>query len=267
MSHEPKIEIVEVTPDLARQWLGRNEGNRNVRQHQVNAYARDMREGRWQFNGDSIRIATDGTMMDGQHRLLACIKADRPFRTLVISGLPREAQDTMDAGAKRSAADQLKRRGVPNFALVAAVALKMIHWDTHGQRRSFTNITVTNAEIVEYCADQKFLDTLSLCIGYIRAIKAPPAVVGTCFCIFARIDLDAAIDFFDGMASGANLNPGNPILVLRERLSDLREQTGLTLNSERYIALFCRAWNHWRAGKKITIVKLPREDEAYPEPR
>lgn len=267
MFDEPKIEVLEVTPDLAHEWLGHNEGNRNVRSHQVNAYARDMREGRWQFNGDSIRIAADGTLLDGQHRLLAVIKAGIPIQAVVISGLPREAQDTMDAGAKRSASDQLRRRGVARAPIVAGVALKMIYWDKHKRRRSFSNITVTNAEIIDYCDDQEFLATVDLAGAYIKTVKAPPTVTAFCFCLFARIDPDAAIDFFDGLATGANLAPRNPILVLRDRLVDIHGHVGVVLNPERQIALFCRAWNTWRAGKPLGVLKVPHDKEAYPEPR
>lgn len=267
MLYEPKIEVLDVTPEMAHEWLGHNEGNRNVRQHHVSAYARDMREGRWQFNGDSIRIATDGTLLDGQHRLLAGIKADVPFRTVVISGLPPETQDTMDSGAKRTAGDQLKRQGIVNANLVAGVALKMIYWDKHQRRRSFSNSTVTNAEIIDYCRNREFLDTVHLAASYVKTVKAPPTVTAFCFCIFARIDTNAAIDFFDGLSTGANLAPRNPILVLRERLIDIHSQAGLVVSSERQIALFCRAWNYWRAGKPVGSLKVPHENEAYPEPR
>lgn len=268
MFDEPKIEILEVTPDLAREWLGQNEGNRNVRPTRVRAFARDIIEGRWQFNGDSIRRADDGTLLDGQHRLRAVIEAGKPIRAIVISGLPRETQDTMDAGAKRTVADQLKRHGIANSTFVASVATKMIHWDKYGRRRHLSGgTTMSNPEVIAYAADnESFLATLEVAHSYASRIKAPTSVTGLCFCVFARIDGSAAIEFFDALSTGANLPPRSPILLLRERLFDLHERVGVTASHGHYAALFCKAWNYWRTGRAMSQLKMT-ENESFPEPR
>ena len=65
------VQLVEITPELAHEWLGFNTHNRNIRQRIVTAYAADMTGGDWQWNGESIKFAEDGTLLDGQHRLAA----------------------------------------------------------------------------------------------------------------------------------------------------------------------------------------------------
>ena len=96
-----KPEVVTVTPEIAQEWATLNTRNRPVRYNKVAQFARDMAAGQWVLNGESIKIAVDGTFLDGQHRIYACIKADVPFETIVIRGLPVEAQDTIDTGISR----------------------------------------------------------------------------------------------------------------------------------------------------------------------
>lgn len=68
-----KIEIQEITPQKARTMLEMNTRNfRDVRPFRVDQYAKMMAEGRWELNGETIKIA-DNYLIDGQHRLLAAI--------------------------------------------------------------------------------------------------------------------------------------------------------------------------------------------------
>ncbi|MDP2620568.1 MAG: hypothetical protein Q8P46_10395, partial [Hyphomicrobiales bacterium] len=71
-----------ITPELAREWLEKtNRKNRPLSELKWTAYAVDMLEGRWQYNGDAIRFGSDGVLLDGQHRLMACVEAGIPFET------------------------------------------------------------------------------------------------------------------------------------------------------------------------------------------
>ena len=80
------------------------------------------------LNGETVKIASDGTILDGQHRLYACIQAGVPFETVVIRGLPPEAQDTIDTGMARKFADQLALRGEVNTPLLAAITRWAMRW-------------------------------------------------------------------------------------------------------------------------------------------
>ena len=61
-----KVEVVRMTPDMARAILKNNPNNRNVKRDRVSLYASDMEKGRWQLNGESIVIDADGNLKDGQ---------------------------------------------------------------------------------------------------------------------------------------------------------------------------------------------------------
>lgn len=102
-----KVEIKIITPEYAERLLEKNTSNRNLRRDHVNNLARDMSEGAWRLNNDAICIANDGTLLNGQHRLNAIIKAGKPIKMLVAEGFSPDSYKVLDGGAKRSVADQL----------------------------------------------------------------------------------------------------------------------------------------------------------------
>ena len=71
-SAEYRQEVMTITPTLAGEILRLNSNNRNVRDYMVRQYAQMMKEGRWDENSPAtISFYQDGTLADGQHRLLA----------------------------------------------------------------------------------------------------------------------------------------------------------------------------------------------------
>ena len=61
--HKNKVEVVRMTPDMARAILKNNPNNRNVKRDRVSLYASDMEKGRWQLNGESIVIDANGNRL------------------------------------------------------------------------------------------------------------------------------------------------------------------------------------------------------------
>lgn len=108
---EPTPELGIISPAVAKELATTYMApNRTYSKASGDAYLTDMLAGRWMMNGDPIRFDTDGKVIDGQHRLAAVAQLPAtheglPF--LVVRGVEREAQDTMDAGRKRSYADQI----------------------------------------------------------------------------------------------------------------------------------------------------------------
>src|SRR5258708_40094679 len=123
---EENIQLIDVTPRLARDWLGFNSRNRNIRQRVVLAYAADMAAGDWRWNGESIKFAADGTLLDGQHRLAAVAESEATVPMPVVRRLKGEAQETVDGGAKRKLGDvpKLGRRQAP--AALAAILRQVL---------------------------------------------------------------------------------------------------------------------------------------------
>lgn len=90
----------------------RNNRNRKVRESLVYKYAREMSSGEWEYGlGDPIRFDWDGNMIDGQHRMWACVVSGVPLQVDVIYDLDPAVQSRIDSGAQRTHSDTLSMRG------------------------------------------------------------------------------------------------------------------------------------------------------------
>jgi hypothetical protein len=72
-----------ITPETAKLYLENNQDNRPVRLAVVEKYAADILAGRWQLTHQGILLDARGYLIDGQHRLLAVLKANKPILVLV----------------------------------------------------------------------------------------------------------------------------------------------------------------------------------------
>ena len=123
-----------ITPKMAQEYLGFNTDNyRKLNSGRVLTYSEDMKSGRWQLNGESIKFSKNGTLMDGQHRLHAIIKAGTPIDMLVIRDL-EDNVDVCDIGSVRSLGMIARKRGVceANHNTIVAIAAFIVgNGDTH----------------------------------------------------------------------------------------------------------------------------------------
>lgn len=97
-----KAEICMITPKMAAKLLERNPYNRNLSARTVEIYAEAMRRNEWHSNGESISIDEDGNLINGQHRLAACVKAGVPFCTTLVTGVKKQDSYLFDKGRGRT---------------------------------------------------------------------------------------------------------------------------------------------------------------------
>ncbi len=124
----PQITIV--TPQIAAELLEANQYNRPLNEQHVHRIARQIIEGKWKFNGETIKIATNNDVLDGQHRLWACIESKQSIETIIVRNIDRDAFATIDTLRKpRSGADILALNGVSHYRSTISVALQwLIRW-------------------------------------------------------------------------------------------------------------------------------------------
>ena len=80
--------VENITPEKAREYLKTNTDNyRKISRAKSAIYAREMKAGKWELNGEGIMFAEDGTLKNGQHRLAAILMAGIPVRMTVIRGI------------------------------------------------------------------------------------------------------------------------------------------------------------------------------------
>lgn len=249
-NQEAKMILQTVTPATAGSWLKNNVHNRKPSQSVIEEYARAMQEGRWRPNGETIKISSLGRLMDGQHRLMACVKADCAFKTYVVMGVDDDTFDTVDIGKKRTAGDILGIDKCKNAVAVAAA----IRWITLFRSNFFTmaNIKMPADEVRLFLAAEPGVEH-SVAASLSATKVLAPGLCGSLHYLFAAKDREAADLFFTDLATGSNLVPGDPVLVLREKLMRDRMSKSKLPSSE--IASICiRAWNHRRRRNGGTVM-------------
>lgn len=252
-----QTEIMKITSAMAQEWLKRNTRNRPLSDRRVKEYARDMQAGVWLLNGEAIKLATDGTILDGQHRLAAIVEADVALETLVVMGLPAHTQDTMDSGRRRTAGDALAINGVAYASNLAAIARRVWQWDRQNYRfNGLTNPTTTEV-----------LETVELYPTLHRSVELAHRVATSfkpTFCtlngvthhLFLAIDPDQTAWFFAGLETGANLAVGHPVLALRNRL--IMDQTMQRKPPfPQSLGFYIRAWNAIRESREMARIQHP----------
>jgi hypothetical protein len=253
--------IVNVTPDQATAWLAEhNTHNRSLREGKVSLYTRDMRSGHWQFNGDPIRFAADGTLLDGQHRLSAVIRAGVTVPMVVIWGLPREAQETMDIGAARTMADALLLRGEGNSKYLAAIARRVVQFDDNGQMSDNGRMNPTMAEMHDFVAREPNVRRSAEVALRSQNARVPiaPSVIGSAYHLCARLDVPTAELFYvTHLIDCVGLREGDPARVLLRRFQQ-EAAAGRNMHPDDGFRYTVLAWNYFRDGRAVSKLQAPK---------
>lgn len=265
----PQYKVIEVTPALAEKWLDQNNHNRNLREKAVMAYARDMESGNWAENGESIKFAKDGTLLDGQHRLQAITLSGVTVRMLVVTGLENGSQETMDDGRKRTLADALHLRGETNAVVLGALLRRALMWDM-GQFRNTGAYTPTNTECLTFLAEHpECRNSATAAVALRKPVALPASIVGLTHWVFTRIDAEDAEFFFERLGTGANLPQHHPVLTLRKKAREVSEGPG-RVPEDMLLAFVIKAWNAYRDGDEMRLLRFRpggAQPEKFPTPK
>lgn len=249
------FEVKTITPAEAAAMLkAGNSRNRPIRKQHVMRLAEEMRERKWVLNGVPI-IFNGKLLIDGQHRLEACVESGKPFETLIVRNVAPDSFATIDTGKKRSLADTLAVKGYENYTALAASA-SIVHQyqiqefnDEMGVRQGRTNRVVLEA-MKTYVA---LPESVAYCTPYKTKI-IPISIMGACHYIFSKIDHIQADDFIKRAATGDGVKIGTPMYELRNRLVD--NYASPRKHSRGYImSLVIKTWNAERQGRELKLLR------------
>lgn len=260
LSSEITIELEDVGPERAKEYLKHNVNNRPVVHRRVQRYARKMTTGHWPFLGDPIHFSIDKVLMNGQHRLWAINMSGTTQKLSVVRGLPPEAQRYIDQGRARTAANQLSIEGIPNASTAAALARISIVWE-NGDLISRKHDTPAIDDIADYVDvnSEKIQRAVELACRVRNTVKVHSvgALAAAAYQIL-MIDEEAAKTFFSEFATGANLSEGHPVLTLRNHIMKLQRQR-MKRTAPEIVYLIAITWNSWRAGRTgVERIQLPK---------
>lgn len=255
-----------ITPELAVALLDRNtERNRLIRRQHVEKLAHDMRMGAFLNTGGTLSITTDGKVIDGQHRLSACIEAGVPFRAVVISGLDHSAYAGTDRGSKRGLHDTLNDLGYSNVTNMAALLRILYRWD-QGFRTAqvLTSNEITDATLLRYLPEvsEECVRAVSTANPLPRAVR--PRAMHLFKVLIARAvvadggvagapDGDDTV-FLEALHTG--VTSSTTLVALREAL--IRNAQGPARRGDYWqLGVLLRTWNRWREGETALTKAVP----------
>ncbi len=254
-----------ITPEIAREILSRNTNNRTIKPTLVKFYMREMDNNKWDVNGESIKIASDGILIDGQHRLEAISRRNKGIHTYVIRGLDASSFLTIDCGKPRNHGDFLKISGIEgNQTLIAASARVAMSFNATGEVTSASKGRISPQDIVSFVdKNPGILESVSKLQQKFGKIMPNSIAVG-CHYVFSIIDMEKADEFFHCLSTGENLVEGNPILALRNRLFSHRGDGRAGEGHRRMLMYFVvHAFNAFMDGKEIRNIPYKTEFDIY----
>jgi len=124
------LKKVLLTPEEAVRLLEHNTLNRPLNDQHVKRLASQIIDGKWRFNGDTIKFSANGEILDGQHRLWAVVEAKMPIETIIVKGVEKDAFATIDTLRKpRNGADILALNGATKHRAITSAALQwLLRW-------------------------------------------------------------------------------------------------------------------------------------------
>lgn len=250
-----QTQIVDVTPEMAREWLGKNSNNRQPSQRYIATLCRDMKSGNWHLDGNSIKFNCDGQLLDGQHRLMACVSASVSFTTLVALGVDKSAMQSLDCGRKRTFGDVLKIAGTSNHKNLAAVAriifayergdIGRIEPSTHAELSLVMENHPDLFESVIYCKNKRNAGGVPL---------LPLPLSSALHYLFSDLDDSLADTYIGALLSGIDTGSvGVYPAVSRYLASRVRIYGGAAHKEQVYGVI--RGWNALRRGEKIQLLR------------
>lgn len=251
-------EVRWITPQQARELLTVNRVNRKPSKDRVKLYSEAMAQGRWMVTGQAIIISDEGELLDGQHRLLACIQSDTSFPTVVITGPSREVMLHIDEGKPRSAGDVLGIEGVPNGKRVAAALTLTIGFEKGVLSSSSSTKRAANrdAMLERYLSQPDVIDNavnVGARVG--KAIHYSEAVwASLCVLLSPLADEETIAEFIDGISTGSRLSDDDARLAFRNWLIN-RQLRRQPTPSNQGLMTAVLVWNAHVSARPLRILK------------
>ena len=267
------ITIRTIDPVIAKELLSGQTKNRKISKTTVQKYKEFMKLGQWVLNGEPL-IFGGSKLIDGQHRLTACVESGQSFRAVWIELDKEEVFKTLNQGKRRNGADVLSVFGHANSTNVFSSICILARIDKFGELgyQGFGNagrLPIPNHEVEEYALKYPHLDvSIRKCDAWYRQFRLKKGPLAALHYLIRRSEADRvpmgedsddlkSDAFMQSLCLGMNLGKGNPILPFRNSL--LRQMSNNEKISPHFIIRGgVLAYNAWLTGQKSNVCRVGR---------
>jgi len=227
-----RFAIETISPQRAAELLQGNFDNRKLDKAKVKQWASEMSQGRWRLTSQPIAIAADGRVVDGQHRLHACVDSGVTIQTAIAYDADPSTFGVIDVGKTRTGNDiwGLAGMSAPNVAAIAKVVYlyfehsEILDWQNHGR--------VPNDRILDWCKTMEACEIIRKAAHleqkFRKDIKGLSSVVGASLAIYAiegGVPLETTWEkVYDRLLKMVGMSEGEPVYAL-SRIINKRDTT------------------------------------------
>lgn len=267
-NNEVNVQKRTITPEIANKLLGQNNGNRKLSYRNVQFLYSQMASGNWMLTADTIKIGSNGRLMDGQHRLQALLKYGKPLEMFVAEGLDDNVMPVLDTGKNRTAGDVLSMNGFKSSNNIAGAVrvILLFNQGVYAVDKAGKISKATNASILKFTEENPEIhEVMTYVNGIYRQFRfMTQSNLAMLYWVLSKKNATQCDIFFEKYATGIELGVTSPIRHLRERL--LKNSVNKSkLSTRDKIALFIYAWNAFRDGKKMQQLTL-QKNYNFPKP-
>jgi len=254
-----------LTPAAAALLLkNHNFKNRGLKKHQKAFLQKQIESGKFVYNGETIIVGDNMQILNGQHRLTACVASGMSIEVLIVFGVPASAFTTLDQGSRRNGSDLLSIEGYKNCTVLAS-CLRQIH---NYYKGAIGKSNAPGPAGEEVRGDNSF--TLELLSRYPEAQESvakmrsicitPPSIACALHYLFSKVDAEQAEEFCEVILNG--FQPNSSYTAIGESAGMLREwlvKAATGSKSKKTVPwvvanVWIKAWNAGRDGHLPTLL-------------
>lgn len=259
-----RFEKVLITPELAQNWLSFNKHNRSMKEKSVSLLAGEMKAGRWREDtGETIKFDSEGSLLDGQHRLAAIGAAGIPVSMWVAYDVPADSFKVIDSGVKRTATDVFEINGISYHNLLPSVIRLYL---TYKEGRIEAKERLSSQVILEECESRSvfWAECGKNCMRWYSKFRPiQSSTWGFLGAILVECNNDEAMEFLDALSSGRGVKHEG-INWLRDKFIN-EAQSAAKTSSYYKIAIIIKMWNSIRSGKPLSRPRFDPRSEGFPK--
>ena len=220
----PTFEVVTMTPQWASQLLGQTkQKNRKFKRRHLERLTNTIQSGNWYITAQGIALDNQNNILDGQHRLAAIVRAEKPIQIMLGRNLDPAIFNVVDTGATRTAGDALDILGSAKGKTVAAALKNYQLYYQYPKVKWSGNHTPAHTEVTKlYDLHKDYVENMIEEIARRRkSFRCFSESVALTFSLLARDKHWAEtpiLNFMDAICFGANLEPEDVCLSFRNQL-------------------------------------------------
>jgi len=258
------LKRIILTPEEAVRLLEHNTLNRPLNDQHVKRLAAQIIEGKWRFNGDTIKFSVNGDILDGQHRLWAVVESKIAIETIIVKGVEREAFATIDTLRKpRNGADVLALNGATKHRAITSAALQwLLRWQRGTLEKYQAPINrIENSDIEMAYINNPGMERAVSRVMQLRGL-ANPSLVGFFYYILTNRSPELAERMVFTLENPAGVTINDPFFRLRMYFSSDKVKRKDPITT---IALMIKAANAAYHNTEIRMLNWRNQGDR-PEP-